>query len=117
MEIILALIGVSGVVITGILVFINTRRSNDLKKIELEQSKLKDDQEREAAKRKEASEKHQKDMERVAALESKAQEQDAAMDRMRMKFTLLWTHALELNQWIYEGKGPPPPTFPPGLLE
>jgi hypothetical protein len=128
LAIVLAAIGVSGVILTAILTFVNTRRSNDLKriemeraadlkKVELDQARLQAEQEREAAKRKESSEKHQRDMERVAALEAKSEAQDAALDRLRGKFTLLWQHALELNQFIYEGKPPPPPPFPPGLLE
>lgn len=116
-EIIVALIGALALLGGGLLTFVNVRRANDLKRIELDQARLQAEQEREAAKRKEASEKHARDMQRVAALEAKTDAQDAAMDRLRNKFTLLWQHALELNQYIYEGKPPPPPPFPPGLLE
>lgn len=115
--IIIACIGALSTIVGVVLVYVNTRRTNDLKKIELDQASLESKQEEEARKRKEASEKHQRDMERVAALEAKVDAQDAAMDRLRGKFALLWQHALELNQFIYEGKPPPPPPFPPGLLD
>lgn len=117
LAIVLAIIGVSGTILGIILGFVNTRRQNDLKQIELEQAQLRSDQEREAQKRKEAAEKHQRDMERVAALEARHEELNASLDRMRGKYARLFEHSLALMQHINEGKPPPPPAFPEGLLD
>lgn len=112
-----AFFGLVGVIVTSVLIFRTNRRSNDLKAVELEQAQLRSDQEREAAKRQEASAKHQRDMERVAALEARHEEMNQALDRMRGKYARLFEHALALMQHINDGKPPPPPQFPMGLLD
>lgn len=117
MEIILALIGVSGMILAAILTFVNVRRSNDLKKIELDQAQLKADQDREAAKRKEASEKHGHDMERVTTLEASLATLEASLAKAQWRIELLFRHNRELVNHIYEGKPPPPPDFPDGLFD
>lgn len=109
MEIILAIIGVSGIILAAILTYVNVRRSNDLKAIELEQAKLRADQEEEARKRREASEKHTLDMQRLAALE-------ALVDDLRKKNFRFQAYCLQLQAHIYQGLGPPPPDFPAELF-
>lgn len=117
LEVILATIGVSGIVVTGILSFLNVRRSNQIREIELEQALLKANQEEEARKRKEASEKHALDMQRVTAAEEKADGVARELDRLRGRFGVLWRFTLDLMTHINEGKGPPPPSIPPELLD
>lgn len=117
LEIILALIGVSGIIVGAVFTYINSRRSNDLKAIELKLATQQQSLDEEARKRKEASEKHAGDMQRVAALEARYDAQEASLDRLRSRYALLFQHALQLMQHINEGKGPPPPEFPEALLD
>lgn len=116
-ELALGIMALVGVIVGAILTFVNVRRSNDLKKIELDQAAIKATQEEEARKRRDASDKHATDMQKVAALEERLNSQADQLDRLRGKFGLLWAFCLELMTHIAEGKPPPPPPIPPELLE
>ena len=116
-EVIIAIISAVSLIGAALLTWANTRRSNDLKKIELDQAMLAANQEEEARKRKEASEKHATDMQRVAALEERGQTLSSEMDRMRVKYAVLWAYVIDLMTHISEGKPPPPPPIPSALLE
>lgn len=122
-ELALSLLSILVTLLLGLLVWHNSRRSNQVadKKVTVEEQALEDAREDVIAKRR--AEELDRLYERVEKLENEGEERDTELRVLRShardsetRELLLYHHVKDLRAHILRGDPPPPPKMPPDLV-